>query len=99
MLYFANMNYTQQYMFKHKELFVLIITLFLLSAHNIQASVERINRDWKFRLGDYPTAKEATYDDVLWSTVQLPHDWDSKEVTHKMGHRKIKRGYASGGIG
>ncbi len=31
--------------------------------------------DWKFQLGDQPTAKEAGFDDKGWRVLDLPHDW------------------------
>lgn len=34
-----------------------------------------INFNWKFSKGDLSEAKEPTYDDSDWESVDLPHDW------------------------
>ncbi len=33
------------------------------------------NHDWRFSLGDCPEAKETTFDDSQWRSLDLPHDW------------------------
>jgi beta-galactosidase/beta-glucuronidase len=33
------------------------------------------NRDWKFKLGDYPGAEAPTYKDSDWSAIGLPHSF------------------------
>ncbi len=35
-----------------------------------------INRDWKFKLGDYPGAEAAAWDDSAWPAINLPHSFD-----------------------
>lgn len=37
------------------------------------------NRDWRFRKGDHPQAKEPKYDDSRWRMLRLPHDWAIEE--------------------
>ena len=34
-----------------------------------------INREWKFKLGDYPGAKAIGYDDSKWASIGLPHSF------------------------
>ena len=34
-----------------------------------------INREWKFKLGDYPVAEAETYNDKDWSNINLPHNF------------------------
>ncbi|RXK85484.1 glycoside hydrolase family 2 protein [Filimonas effusa] len=34
-----------------------------------------INRDWKFLHGDYPEARQLSYDDEKWNLVHLPHNF------------------------
>jgi beta-galactosidase len=38
---------------------------------------QRLNFDagWKFFLGDDPAASNPAYNDKLWRTIDLPHDW------------------------
>lgn len=38
-------------------------------------SRQNINRDWKFKLGDYTGAQLPGYNDVLWSAANLPHSF------------------------
>ncbi|MGA2029455.1 MAG: glycoside hydrolase family 2 TIM barrel-domain containing protein [Verrucomicrobiota bacterium] len=33
------------------------------------------NREWNFQLGDFPAASAATFDDVKWDSVGLPHSF------------------------
>lgn len=42
---------------------------------NIVREKININRDWKFKLGDYPDAENADYDDNSWDDVNLPHNF------------------------
>ena len=34
-----------------------------------------INREWKFKLGDYSEAQKAGYDDKSWNNINLPHNF------------------------
>jgi beta-galactosidase len=34
-----------------------------------------INREWKFKLGDYPGAETESYNDNDWSDINLPHNF------------------------
>jgi beta-galactosidase len=34
-----------------------------------------INREWKFKLGDYARAEAESYDDKNWSDINLPHNF------------------------
>ncbi len=36
---------------------------------------DRFNRDWKFNPGDRPAASAVSFDDSVWRTLNLPHDW------------------------
>ena len=36
---------------------------------------QKINKNWKFYLGDSPDAWAKDYDDSAWRKVVLPHDW------------------------
>jgi beta-galactosidase len=33
------------------------------------------NRDWKFRLGDFPGAESPRFDDTAWDAIDLPHSF------------------------
>lgn len=34
-----------------------------------------LDLDWRFRIGESPTAMEPRFDDSGWRTVNVPHDW------------------------
>jgi beta-galactosidase len=36
-----------------------------------------INRQWKFKLGDYPGAEASAFDDAAWNAVNLPHSFST----------------------
>lgn len=36
---------------------------------------ENFNDDWKFMLGDHPSASAGLFDDSGWRQLDLPHDW------------------------
>lgn len=36
---------------------------------------ESFNSSWQFYLGDIPEASNRVFDDHLWRTLDLPHDW------------------------
>jgi beta-galactosidase len=36
---------------------------------------QSLNRDWKFKLGDFPGAEAGGYDDSFWGAVNLPHSF------------------------
>jgi beta-galactosidase len=55
--------------------------------------------NWKFFPGDDPAAKDAAYNDSLWRTLNLPHDW-SMESDFSIDHPATPEGGAlPGGTG
>lgn len=58
--------------------FLLIFFLELGNILHAQVSFgtsQKIEDNWKFKLGDEPQAVLVDYDDSKWRTVDLPHDW------------------------
>jgi beta-galactosidase len=56
---------------------VVLMLLFSNQLYAIKQNIRKdslINFNWKFTKGDFPNAKEVTFDDKKWETVQLPHD-------------------------
>ena len=41
---------------------------------NLRESIS-FNREWKFQLGDFPSAESAKFDDAKWSDANLPHSF------------------------
>jgi len=59
--------------------------------------VEDFDFDWRFSLGDFPTAVMPAFDDSGWRRVNVPHDWSIAgpfSADFASGN-----GYAPGGIG
>ena len=67
---------------KHK-LFLFVFLLTALSVINGQASERKkynFNSEWKLRIGDFPKAKDAKFDDSKWKQVTLPHAFNEDEA-------------------
>lgn len=61
--------------------------------------IRDFNRDWVFRLGDTPAARERDFDDSEWRRLDLPHDW-SIEGDFSPDHPATPGGGAlPGGVG
>ncbi len=67
---------------KHK-LFLFVFLLTTLSVINGQAFERKkynFNSEWKLRIGDFPKAKDAKFDDSKWKQVTLPHAFNEDEA-------------------
>lgn len=62
-------------MYIKKISFTLILSAFVLFAFAQTRSTINFNKDWKFKLGADSTAKNISFDDADWRTLNLPHDW------------------------
>jgi hypothetical protein len=61
-----------------KKLLLLFILMMLTGSLWASESLREninINRDWKFKLGDYPGAETPAYDDTGWESIGLPHSF------------------------
>ena len=57
-------------------LFFLFITFLQYGFINAQSrTTSKFNNDWKFFLGDNPSANSTTFNDGSWRKLNLPHDW------------------------
>ena len=45
-----------------------------INAQTIRKNIN-INREWKFKLGDYSGAEALTFDDTKWETIGIPHSF------------------------
>ncbi len=62
-------------------------TWFLLSALaalSLRGEMFALNEGWKFHRGDASGAEAAAFDDSVWQTVRVPHDWAIGEAFDKM---------------
>jgi hypothetical protein len=59
-----------------RAVFLFLFSVQLLSADPLRQTLN-INRDWKFRLGDFPGAEAPKYDDASWDAIGLPHSFST----------------------
>jgi beta-galactosidase len=45
-----------------------------------------VNRDWKFKLGDYSGAEVPAFDDTAWDAINLPHSFETPYFMSKDFH-------------
>ncbi|MBB4802206.1 beta-galactosidase [Flavobacterium nitrogenifigens] len=61
--------------------------------------VEDFNKNWNFKLGDYPEAINANFNASDWRTLQLPHDWSIEGAFDKDAKTKQAQGFLPAGKG
>ncbi|SEO67402.1 beta-galactosidase [Flavobacterium sp. CF108] len=90
-------------MIKHKNIFqkVIIALMFSVSifAQKQARIVEDFNKNWNFKLGDYPEAVNTNYNVSDWRTLQLPHDWSIEGTFDKDSKTKQAQGFLPAGKG
>ena len=80
-----------------KSLFYIV---FLIVVHsNAQRSTINFNSNWKFLLGNDSTAVQASYNDLKWRTLTLPHDWSIELPFDEKAPATNQGGSLPGGIG
>ena len=82
-------------------LMTVCLNVFGISASFLKRENNRIlfDQDWTFAIGDYPDAKEPTYNDKNWRHLDLPHDWSIEGVTAANEPSGNDGGYFPTGIG
>jgi beta-galactosidase len=86
-----------------KHLPIIAALLFGAATLTAQESNSRqtisFDKDWKFARGDYKNAFKASFKDVAWRTLDLPHDWsiDGENLQSEPGAGNV--GYFPTGIG
>ncbi|MBI1336074.1 MAG: DUF4982 domain-containing protein [Phycisphaera sp.] len=58
-----------------------------------------LDTDWRFALGDHPTAIGADFNDSSWRTLDLPHDWSIEATPDPDCPTRAGGGFFPGGIG
>ena len=88
-----------------KTKFFLIIALSMLALVNCQINVKTVHdsqkfcKDWKFNLGDIPNARDTSFNDASWRSLNLPHDWAIEGEFSEMNPATAGGGALPGGIG
>ena len=93
-------------MIKHKNIFqkiAIVLSILLSTASFAQAKkariVEDFNKNWNFKLGDYPQAINSNFSTADWRTLQLPHDWSIEGAFDKDSKTKQAQGFLPAGKG
>ncbi|MEO8405394.1 MAG: glycoside hydrolase family 2 TIM barrel-domain containing protein [Chitinophagaceae bacterium] len=55
--------------------------------------------NWKFSLGDYPSASAGDFNDNSWRTLDLPHDWSIEGKSDPKNPTGNDGGYFPAGVG
>ena len=77
---------------------VLLLALLPMLASYAQRKTTCLNENWKFFLGDNEDAKQETFDDNRWRTLDVPHDW-SIEQNYTTTNTSGSTGFLPTGIG
>lgn len=93
-------------MIQHKNILqkIIIASVLLISTIGFTQGkqarvVEDFNKNWNFKLGDYPAAIQADFDVKDWRTLQLPHDWSIEGAFNKDNPTKQAQAFLPAGIG
>jgi beta-galactosidase len=78
----------------------LILSVTITFAQGKKARIiEDFNKNWNFKLGDYPTAIQSNFNTADWRMLQLPHDWSIEGAFDKDSKTKQAQGFLPAGIG
>ncbi len=75
------------------------ISISSASASNESRKTENFGKNWKFHLGDVPEGQAPGFNDSLWRTLNLPHDWSIEGTFSKDNPASPGGGALPGGIG
>ncbi len=64
-----------------------------------RATTVSFDSTWKFHLGDATNAKNPTFDDSSWTTLDVPHDWSISQPFEQNSPAGSGGGYLGGGVG
>lgn len=83
-----------------KSLLVSVSFLLPISALAVnQRSVENVDLEWRFHLGDVDGAQQPEYDDSGWRSLDLPHDWAVEGDFSQANPSGVTGGALPGGVG
>ncbi len=77
------------FLFLFLTLFVFNVVGAVFQPPQTNRSKVNINTNWKFNLGDVTGAQAATFSDAAWSTVHLPHNFQTLPITGGTFYRGI----------
>ncbi|MBP6180844.1 sugar-binding domain-containing protein [Flavobacterium sp.] len=78
---------------------VLLLLVACASTKKQVRIVEDFNKNWNFKLGDYPTVIQSNFNTADWRTLQLPHDWSIEGAFNKDNPTKQAQAFLPAGMG
>lgn len=84
------------------KLGIAIVILFVVACTSTKKQVrivEDFNKNWNFKLGNFPKSIKADFDDSSWRNLQLPHDWSIEGSFSKEHPTKPEQGALPAGEG
>ena len=81
---------------------IILVLLSIVTNAQYQPAIQRkqlFDYNWKFSLGDAPTANTNDFDDKNWRTLDLPHDWSIEGKPDPKNPMGGAGGYFPAGIG
>ncbi len=89
---------------KLPELCIILVTVMMLTGlQSCQTqksrTISNFSKNWKFNLGDAPNAKDPSFDDSKWRSLNLPHDWSVEGEFSEKNPATPGGGALPGGIG
>jgi beta-galactosidase len=83
-----------------KRMCILMLLFASITATGQQIrKVTRIDRDWRFHLGDSENAQAVKFDDGKWRKLDVPHDWSIEGDYDENAVTKRGGGYLPAGVG
>lgn len=58
-----------------------------------------IDFGWKFSLGDFSRARDASFNDSSWRSLDVPHDWSIEGDYSRSNPSSVEGGYLPTGVG
>lgn len=84
------------------RLLVMIIPFVMGACHHPSGlqvrNIQDFDKNWKFFLGDTASAKDPSFNDSLWRTLDLPHDWSIEGSFNQNNPSGTSGGALPGGI-
>lgn len=68
-----------------------------LNSYDSNTRTQNFDSNWKFHLGDVGNAQDPLFDDSLWESIILPHDYSITQEYSRSG--EAESGYLPGGTG
>ncbi len=85
-----------------RKAFVLLLLVNLslfVTAQQAGRAVIDIDKDWRFKIGNFPESIDNSFDDSSWRQLNIPHDWSIEGKYNKYNKTGRGGGYLPAGDG